>query len=931
MGSRILFSLFALTITTYLAYGQGSISGTVKDATSNEPVIGANVIVQGLGQGASTDIEGKFHIKNVPAGTYSLEVSFITYKKHMIPNVVVEDGKKVNIDIPLSEDVSNLEEIVVTGSRQTDTDFELIRSIKEAKLVVVGITAEQISKTLDRDAAQVLRRVPGVTIKDNQFIQVRGLSERYNAVMLHNAYAPSVETDIRSFSFATLPSSQIDRMLVFKSPAADIPGDFAGGVVKIFTKSVPDENSVVLDYSTQYRVGTTFSDYYHQKSNGFQNTGFNDKYYNLPANFPSDLTKLSESDLVNPGRSMKNDVWTEKKGTAIPDQRFTLTFNRKFNIRGVQVGNITAVNYSNTFATYNVERGDFTTAGNNPARVYQYFDKQYNQQVRTGFLFNWAFKFNDSHTVEFKNLYNQTSNDQFVSRTGFSETANVKNGAFDKQYRGIYSGQLLGTHQLFQDRTTLEWIAGYNNSYRDQPDYKRYQTNPDPISGTASIIIPNQVSPNYLGRFFSKLNETAYSGGLSVKQRFGSKNPLNSPELKAGLFFEKKDRSFNARNIGYVKAPNFNPDLYYVSIGELFERQNINSTTGIEIAEATKRSDSYAASNQLFAYYVMGSVPLFEKIKIDAGVRIENNTQKLDSYDPLINSAVHVNNPVTRVLPSANVSYNFTERMLIRGAYGETLNRPEFRELAPFAFFDFNYNFLYFGNSALKTAKIQNVDLRWEYYPSKGEQITFGGFYKKFTDPIEAIVDASSPGGGVKNVTFGNAQEATSYGAELEIKKSLNGLTSSSFVDKLNVLFNGSVIHSRIKISEIYATSQNTERPLQGQAPYVLNAALFYADDESGWQVNLLYNVVGKSIAFVGNFNYADVYLMPRNVVDLTISKKLSERFTVKGGISDILNQPMLFLQDGNQDGKFDRKSDDIIQSYKPGQVVSLGFTWRAF
>ena len=926
-----ILALSLLLLTTLFAQAQGSISGIVKDATTAEAIVGANVVIQGTSIGATTDVEGKFTIAKVDPGTYSLQITFITYKAHVIPDVVVENAKKVHLEIPLAEDVSELTEIVVQAMRQTDTDFELLRSIKEAKLVVSGVTAEQISRTLDRDAAQVLRRVPGVTIKDNQFIQIRGLSERYNAVLLHNAYAPSVETDVRSFSFASLPSSQLDRMLIFKSPAADIPGDFAGGVVKIFTKSLPDENSVVFDYSTQIRVGTTFKDFYHQEKNFFSNTGFNDHYYNLPAGFPTDLTKLSEADLVKPGQSLKN-LWTEKKGTAIPDQRFTLTFNRKFRVKGVEVGNITALNYSNTFATYAVERGDFTTANNSPARIYKYDDMQYNQQVRTGFLFNWAFRFSDAHVVEFKNLYNQTSNDQFVSRSGFSETSLQQNGALDKQYRGIYSGQLLGTHQLFGARTTVEWVAAYNNSYRDQPDYKRYQTIPDPISGTATIYFPNQVSPNYLGRFYSKLNEHAFAGGASIKQRFDfTDDPLKSPELKVGFFFENKDRAFHARNIGYIKSVNFDYNLSYLSIGELFQPQNINNSTGIEIAEATKRSDSYSASNKLLAYYAMASATVLRKIKIDAGVRIENNLQRLNSFDPLINQTVNVDNQVNRLLPSANVSYNFTEKMLVRAAYGETLNRPEFRELAPFAYFDFNYNFLYFGNSTLKTARIQNADLRWEFYPSKDEQITFGGFYKKFNDPIEAIVDSNSPGGGVKNVSFGNADNAKSYGLELEIKKSVRGLTGSKIVDDISVLFNGSLIKSQIKVSDIYATSQKTERPLQGQAPYVLNGALFYTNDESGWQVNVLYNVVGKSIAFVGNFNYADVYLMPRNVLDLTVNKRLSERVSVKGGISDILNQPMLWLQDGNQDGKFDRNSDDVIQRYKPGQVFSLGFTWRAF
>ena len=104
---------------------------------------------------------------------------------------------------------------------------------------------------------------------------------------------------------------------------------------------------------------------------------------------------------------------------------------------------------------------------------------------------------------------------------------------------------------------------------------------------------------------------------------------------------------------------------------------------------------------------------------------------------------------------------------------------------------------------------------------------------------------------------------------------------------------------------------------------------MFYSHEESGWSVNLLHNVVGKSIVFVGGDSYPDVYLMPRNLVDLTFSKRISERFQIKGGISDILNQPFTFLQDGNRDGQLDRDKDIVVQEFKPGQLFSLGFTWR--
>ena len=535
---KALIILF-LVISAFQAHSQGSMAGKVTDAKTGEGVIGANVAIQGTTQGSATDIEGNFLISHVNEGTYTLVISSVTYKMHTVPDVKVENARKLSIDVELSEDISELEEVVVQGKRHTDTDFELLRAIKESRLMVVGITAEQIGKSLDRDAAQVLRRVPGVTIRGDQFVQVRGLSERYNPVMLHNTYAPSVETDIRSFSFATLPSSQLDRMLVFKSPSADMPGDFAGGVVKVFTKSIPEENGFVIDYSTQVRAGTTFNDFYHQQKNPEYLTGFNTGYYDLPDGFPGNVAKVGREALVSVGRSLKN-LWAPQKSIAIPDQRLTLTYNKKYNIGKVEVGNIIALNYSNTYAIYDVERNDYTTASGVKDQNFGFADKQYNQQVRTGFLFNWAFKFSPGHTIEFKNLYNQSSSDQYVDRTGTGVSTGQKNGAFDKIYRGIYSGQLMGTHELFNNHTTLEWVAGYNNSYRSQPDYKRFLSL---VSGNGlySVLIPNTVTPNQLGRFYSNLNESAYSGGMSMKQRFDFGNsPLKSPEVKTGFFFESK-------------------------------------------------------------------------------------------------------------------------------------------------------------------------------------------------------------------------------------------------------------------------------------------------------------------------------------------------------------------------------------------------------
>jgi hypothetical protein len=756
--------------------------------------------------------------------------------------------------------------------------------------------------------------------------------------MLHNAFAPSVEADIKSFAFNILPSSQLDRLLVYKSPSPDISGEFAGGLVKIFTKSIPTENQIVLDYSTQYRSGTSLNDFRNQVRGKNHWTGFNDGTLDLPDNFPSNLRdgSLTRDQLVQAGRSLPN-VWQPEDRTAGMDQRVAVTGSFKFDLgENVQLGNITSINYSNSFTNFNVERADYNQYDpitNISSVVFSYNDQQYSQSIRTGILHNWAVKIKNNHTIEFKNLFNQNFISQYVDRYGNNleaqQFADLAFGSYDQVYRGVYSGQLLGTHNFMNETLKLEWMAGYNKANRGQPDYKRYRRDVDPETREGILYIPpGQAVADFLGRFYSDMQEEGVTASLALSKIIKIKGlPDFAPEVKGGFFYEKKDRSFAARNIGYVRPViGFDQSLTTLNVWELFQPQNINFESGIRIDEQSNPSDSYQADNELMAYYGMLNIPFTKKLNALVGARVENNTQNLISAT-FTNAPVNVSYPINRVLPSANISYNITDKSLLRLAYGETLNRPEFRELAPFGFYDFNTNFTNRGNPNLLTPRIHNMDFRFETYPSAFETISFAVFYKYFENPIETVFIPGAGSLGAKAFTFGNAESATSYGVELEVKKSLYELTNSSFVDRLNVLFNTALIRSEIELGSI-AIGQSANRPLQGQAPYIVNSSILYTDENKGWQVNLLYNVVGRNIVFVGFDEYPDIYLMPRNVLDISVTKRVAPRTKLKFGISDILNQENLLLQDANEDGVFDRRNDNVIQRFKPGSVFSIGFSY---
>jgi hypothetical protein len=314
------------------------------------------------------------------------------------------------------------------------------------------------------------------------------------------------------------------------------------------------------------------------------------------------------------------------------------------------------------------------------------------------------------------------------------------------------------------------------------------------------------------------------------------------------------------------------------------------------------------------------------RITVSGGIRYEFNRQYLASADnngrPLI-----VDNPILSLLPSFNFSYNLTTKALVRLAYAKTVNRPEFREIAPFAYYDFIFNNVLFGNPELKTPSIHNFDARYELYPAAGELVSIGLFYKYFLDPIEQYFKPGAGSGGTRNFEFRNALSAFSTGAELELRKSLSSYFESGFLSRLGLSTNASVIYSRVNLGNS-AVGQDRERIMMGQSPYVVNAGLFYTDKEKQLQANLQYNIIGRRLFVVGTEGTPDVYELPRNVFDVSVTKSFGEHLEVRAGVQDILNQAVVLRQDSDESGSLS-ENDELIYSFQRGTYYTLGIVVR--
>jgi len=933
---RSLYSmLFFLSLST-LAWAQnGSIEGNVTDAKSQETIIGANVVIEGTTVGAATDIDGNFLIGNVKPGIYSLVISFVTYKTHIIKDIVVESGKKTTINATLAEDVAELEAVVVSATRSVNTDLALLSSIKESKLVVSGISQEQIARVPDRDAAQIMQRVPGISIVDNRFVMIRGVSERYNQVMINKVIGPSTEVDKRSFSFDLIPSGAIDQILIYKSGSADIPGDFAGGVVQVVTRQYNDDNYFKVTSSVGVRAGTTFNDFSKSQGSSTDKLGFDNGFRSLPSTFPTTDAMVQSSRTADlrqsAGRSLPNNFDFTTVSAPV-DFGFGFELAQGFTLGRLKLGTLTNVAYSNSYQNRVVSFKRYLFNSQSIEERFNYNDTYSENDVRISGISNWQATIGNSK-FEFKNLINLLGEDQTILRDGQDLFLNTdrfyRNYSYHYQSRFIYSGQLQGTHKLADNSLILDWVGGYNFVNRNEPDFRRFRTFRLISSGeeTYQMQLPPSANLFETGRFYSDLQDKGLSNGVNIEKKFGDVNSKRTSSIKAGYYVESKTRDFNSRYVSYL-YPNFfdqeeGQRLIRLPLSDVFAPENIKTQDGFVLEEGTRPSDRYTGSNFLTAGYVMGSLPA-GKFDLTAGLRLENNIQKLNTIG--VDGAIEVNNPILSVLPSLNTAYNISDRSLFRLAYSRTVNRPEFRELAPFLYYDFELEQGVQGNPNLLTATIDNVDLRWEMYPNPGETISVGAFYKAFDDPIESILILTTE---APQSTYGNADKASSYGVELEFKKSLSSLGVSRFLRNTTVNMNASFIFSEVDLGS-QATAQKQIRQLQGQSPYLINTGLYYTDDDKRLALSAAYNIFGPRIFAVGDVNFPSIYELPRHSLDLQVSKQFGKLET-KLNIQNLLDAKYRFYQDTDVDNKIDTEGgrDVPILAYTVGQQISLSIGYK--
>lgn len=893
----------------------GTLVGTLLHAEDRRPMPGARIYVRGLDAEAISDEKGQFTLE-LPAGDLEISVILGGYST-LSPTVSIAPEAETQLTLELIPAGVKGEDFVVLAPRVEGGAAELLEERREADTVTEILGAEEMSRSGDSDAASALSRVTGLTVVGGRYVYVRGLGDRYSATTLNGSSLPSPEPERRVVPLDLFPASVLDSVVIQKTMSPDQAAEFGGGVVQLRSRMAPPEPFLSVGISGAYRHGTTFQQGLTGDKGPTDFLGFGAGYRALPAGLDaaSGEEALVQGDMFTPGYSPED---LEAYGESLPN-RWVLNsrqlpadfgldigagFGRSFGkdrSAGVRVG----LNYGQSWKKLDYERTWYVLSGDGmePSSTYRFQSTQ--QSVGVGAMMAAGVELGQ-HNVSLVSLVNRDSSYESRTYEGFArdENAIIREGRVRWIERQLVFNQLSGEHVLPVDSgLELDWRYAYSVATRLEPD-RRHWTD-EYQEGSDTWRLSTRSFGN--GVLYSELAETNHDVGVGLTQPVAWLDGA----LKVGGSARVRERQVDTRRYRFFdKFAADNQEIDSVLAGDssgYFTPETIGPQ-GFQLQDNTQATDNYVAQQRIQAGYMMlsgGAGPW----RAMAGFRVEHSVQEVTTYARFDPDAPPVKAAIdnTDFLPSGNLSFSLSDTMQLRAAYGRTVSRPDFREQSPATFFDVTGGRAVFGNPDLQRAILHNVDLRWEWYPRAGESVSVGLFGKRFVAPIEMVI---VPSGG-NPVTFANAESANNLGIELEGRKAVPAAPD------FFVAGNVSLIRSRVTLAEGSGIQTSSERPLQGQSPWVFNVQAGYQNPDSGLGLTALYNVAGPRIQEVGALGIPDTILEPTHGLDLVVSKGLPAGFKVKVKGQNLLNSPDRVTQGSEE-----------IESIRSGARIGLSLDW---
>ncbi len=901
--------MLLLLPTLATAQGTGRLVGRVLDADGGIPISGARLEIVGTTLKATSTVDGRYAFQAAPAGTHALRVTMIGYGPKTVTGIVITADGVTEQDVSLAAAAVELQELTVTAAAEQGSVNSALDEQRNSVAIVNAISAEQIARSPDGDAAAAVQRVSGATVQDGKYVFVRGLGDRYTQASLNGARIPSPEPEKKVVPLDLFPSSLLSGITTSKTFTPDQPGDFSGASVNIKTRDFPGKGFLGVSVSGGYNDAVTGKELGFAPSESGDWLAFGATDRKLPSAFDGvDFSKPLSAGQTNALVNSWRDVWSPTLKSGRPNGSLGLSLGGNLPTGGTGLTYVLSGTYSNTNEVRADEvRALAATVNSGQAEELERFEGSTGRNsVLWGGIANFSTTLGTHTSISLNNTYNRTMDNEGRRETGTSENYNVPLLVLRTRYvqRNVYSSQLTLHHDVMGGRLGIDWGGTLSGVRRIEPDRSEF------------VYSLENGTPEWFGfsnegavRTYGNLVEDAREAHADLTWSLGS--PSDNRRIRFGGLYRSTDRDAENRVFSVSLMRPLPGDGANGSPEEIFGGQFSSGDEDYFRLVTLSAGGSYGATERLAAGYAMLMMPLGGAFDVVAGARLEHDRIEVASVSTVGQTAL-ASPEFTDVLPSVALTWRAGADMNVRLSGTQTLSRPEYRELSPILYREVLGGDNVKGNENLTRSLIQNYDLRWEWYPRRGEIVSLAVFAKKFDKPIERIYVGTS---GTRIISYVNAKAANNYGVEAEVRKGLDLLTGS--LANFSVFANATVMKSEIELDPAAGAFTNANRKMVGQAPYVVNAGLTWTHPSGSASATVLYNRVGERIVEAGQTPLPDVIEQPRNVLDVSLRLPIAGSLSTRIDAKNLLDAAYLVTQGGV-----------TRESYRAGRVFAVGFSW---
>ncbi|TVQ50905.1 MAG: TonB-dependent receptor [Saprospirales bacterium] len=862
----------------------GEVRGLITDLESNEPLIGVVVKVVENDRFAVSGLDGTYIIRNLQAGDYNLEFSYLGYATETIL-VSVGGGEVAEFNVTMSTEGQTIGEVVVTSRAIQNTEYSARLSERNALNVINVVSSQNIELSPDITVANVMQRVSGVSLErnhtgDGQHAIIRGMDKRYNYSLVNGVKIPSPERNNRYVPLDIFPADLLDRLEVTKSLTPDMEADAIGGAVDMKLKDAPEE--LMLNFNLGVGINTMF---FERDFMTFDKSRVNDK---SPLMIHGDGYRATQDDFP---LEVANHIVEDR----VPVNRIMGgSFGSRFGSNN-QFGVIAAVSHQHTYrgseSTFFHLRTDRET--NLPGIDNVLSADRSTRQKRTGAHVKVDYRINSENYLSFYSSYMNLAEEETrvmvdtaltLGRSGIG-TGRIEQWIRTRQrISNIHANALQGNHKLTRN-LELDWSAVYSTATYDDPDMAEFMTiserrkSSDGGFTQSDWVFDNTNHRGFFRRWMGN-SDTDIAAYLNLKYKL---DILGLPaEIKVGGMYRNKEREnyFDRYRLG--TSPAF----------QVYEGDITQNTFNVAINGSPNNVLNYELTENVMAGYGMLTFRPFSSLQVVTGLRMERTDLSwISKAPPTVQGGVG-EKIYTELLPHLHLKYELDSRQNLRLSYFESLSRQGYFEIIPYNFYEED-QFRESGNPNLLHAYARNLDMRYEFFPSRLDQFMVGLFWKSIDNPIETAVIRREDLANRLFLTPQNFGTATNMGVEVDVIRYFN-----RFGIRANYTFTNSEISSskivqfRNEEGALDSRIEEQVRPLQGQSAHLGNFSLLYKNQESGTDLQLSLVYTGRRIAYISAFKDNDQWQRAFTALDFSFDQRITPSITAYAKVMNILNTP---------------------------------------